>query len=148
MRCDRLFAAAGLAALCATAPPAAAQHVLQQLDQSQKATVDRLTAPLSGHKRRGQPPPPVVSVVAIKFANVVKGIPDNAALGAKLADVLVFNNDGSPFTGTIGFGPPDYNAGGCYGVSGSAVVLACHLTAADDGRTLLGTIVAHDPTAP
>jgi hypothetical protein len=146
MRMRPLLAAAGLAA-CAS--PAAAQHLPQQLGAAGQAYVDRITTPLSGHSYlRERQPPPAVLAVAVKFANVMKSIPDTTAVGAKLADVLVFNNNGSPFGGTLGFGPPYYNAGGCFGIAGSAVVLACRLTAAADGHTLTGTIVAHDPAAP
>jgi hypothetical protein len=147
MRMRPLLAAAGLAA-CAS--PAAAQHLPQQLGAAGQAYVDRMTAPLSGGHSylRELRPPPKTLVVAIKFANVMTPIPDTTAVGAKLADVVVFNNNGSPFGGTLGFGPPYYNAGGCFGIAGSAVVLACRLTAAADGHTLTGTIVAHDPAAP
>jgi hypothetical protein len=46
-------------------------------------------------------------------------IPDTTPLGATVATYTVTMSDGSPFVGTIGFGPPNFDAGGIFALSGS-----------------------------
>jgi hypothetical protein len=45
-------------------------------------------------------------------------IPDTTPLGATVATYTVRMSDGSPFVGTIGFGPPNFDAGGIFALSG------------------------------
>jgi hypothetical protein len=46
-------------------------------------------------------------------------VPDTAPLGAVVATYTVTTSDGSPFGGTIGFGAPNFDAGGIFSLAGS-----------------------------
>ena len=46
-------------------------------------------------------------------------IPDTTSVGAVVATYTVTMSDGSPFVGTIGFGPPNFDAGGIFALTGS-----------------------------
>ena len=46
-------------------------------------------------------------------------VPDTTPLGAVVATYAVTMSDGSPFLGTVGFGPPNSNAGGIFAMTGS-----------------------------
>jgi hypothetical protein len=46
-------------------------------------------------------------------------VPDTTSAGAVVASYTVTMSDGSPFVGTIGFGPPNFDAGGIFALTGS-----------------------------
>jgi hypothetical protein len=46
-------------------------------------------------------------------------LPDTTSRGAVVATYTVAMTDGSPFVGTIGFGPPNFDAGGIFALAGS-----------------------------
>ena len=46
-------------------------------------------------------------------------MPDTTPLGAVVATYAVTMSEGSPFLGTMGFGPPNSNAGGIFAMTGS-----------------------------
>ena len=46
-------------------------------------------------------------------------LPDTTSRGAVVAAYTVTMSDGSPFVGTIGFGPPNFDAGGIFALTGS-----------------------------
>jgi hypothetical protein len=46
-------------------------------------------------------------------------LPDTTSVGAVVATYMVTMSDGSPFVGTIGFGPPNFDAGGIFALTGS-----------------------------
>jgi len=46
-------------------------------------------------------------------------VPDTIPVGAVVATYTVTMSDGSPFLGTIGFGPPNFDAGGIFALTGS-----------------------------
>jgi hypothetical protein len=46
-------------------------------------------------------------------------VPDTISVGAVVATYTVTMGDGSPFVGTIGFGPPNFDAGGIFALTGS-----------------------------
>jgi hypothetical protein len=46
-------------------------------------------------------------------------LPDTTSVGAVVATYTVTMSDGSPFVGTIGFGPPNFDAGGVFALTGS-----------------------------
>ena len=46
-------------------------------------------------------------------------MPDTITVGAVVATYTVTMSDGSPFAGTIGFGPPNFDAGGTFSLTGS-----------------------------
>jgi hypothetical protein len=46
-------------------------------------------------------------------------VPDTTSLGTVVATYTVAMSDGSPFVGTIGFGPPNLDAGGIFALRGS-----------------------------
>jgi hypothetical protein len=50
---------------------------------------------------------------------VAPSIPDTTAKGAVVATVTVTMDDGSPFTGTLGFVAPNVDAGGIFSLTGS-----------------------------
>jgi hypothetical protein len=73
-------------------------------------------------------PPPVVAVpTGIVFNPAAPSIPADSPLGSPVSDIAVTMSDGSAFAGTLGFGAPDYNASGCFGIQASRVVVACAL---------------------
>jgi hypothetical protein len=46
-------------------------------------------------------------------------MPDTTPVGAVVATYTVTMSDGSPFVGAIGFGPPNFDAGGIFSLTGS-----------------------------
>jgi hypothetical protein len=68
-----------------------------------------------------------------------------APKGAVVADIVVAMSDGSPFTGTLGFGPPNYDAGGAFAISGSNLIInPSGAGVGSDGGTIQNcTIVAN-----
>jgi hypothetical protein len=46
-------------------------------------------------------------------------LPDTSSGGAVVAAYTVTMSDGSAFVGTIGFGPPNFDAGGIFALTGS-----------------------------
>ena len=63
------------------------------------------------------PPPPPATVITVT-PNTPQ-VPDTTSAGAVVATYTVTMNDGSPFVGTIGFGPPNFDAGGTFALRGS-----------------------------
>lgn len=63
----------------------------------------------------GAPPP--VPMIAVTPGS--PQMPDTTPLGAVVATYTVAMSDGSPFVGTIGFGPPNFDAGGIFSLAGS-----------------------------
>lgn len=62
------------------------------------------------------PSPPTVMIAVTPNTPQV---PDTTALGAVVATYTVTMSDGSPFVGTIGFGSPNFDAGGIFAITGS-----------------------------
>jgi hypothetical protein len=50
-------------------------------------------------------------------------IPAMTPKGAVVAGIVVSMSDGSAFTGTLGFGPPSYDDGGIFAISGSNLII-------------------------
>ena len=67
------------------------------------------------------PPPPPAPVITVTPSNPT--IPDTTPLGAVVASFAVTMSDGSPFTGSVGFGAPYYDAGGIFAISGNNIVV-------------------------
>jgi hypothetical protein len=65
----------------------------------------------------GAPPPPAAVITVTPNAPQV---PDTTSVGAIVASYTVTMSDGSPFVGTIGFGPPNFDASGIFALTGSA----------------------------
>jgi hypothetical protein len=87
------------------------------------------------------PPKPVVPVpIGITFNPAAPKIPWDSPLGMPVSDIAVTMSDGSAFAGTLGFGAPDYNASGCFGIQASRVVVACQLP--DAGGIIQITVTA------
>jgi hypothetical protein len=63
------------------------------------------------------PPPPPAPVITVT-PNTPQ-VPDTTSVGAVVATYTVTMSDGSPFVGTIGFGPPNFDAGGIFSLTGS-----------------------------
>jgi len=63
------------------------------------------------------PPPPPAPVITVT-PNTPQ-VPDTISVGAVVATYTVTMSDGSPFAGTIGFGPPNFDAGGIFALTGS-----------------------------
>jgi hypothetical protein len=65
------------------------------------------------------PPPPPAPAAVITVTPNTPQVPDTTSLGAIVATYTVTMSDGSPFIGTIGFGPPNLDAGGIFALTGS-----------------------------
>ncbi len=65
------------------------------------------------------PPPPPPPTVVITVTPNTPQIPDTTPVGAVVATYTVAMSDGSPFVGTIGFGPPNFDAGGIFSLTSS-----------------------------
>src|SRR5262249_9005504 len=48
---------------------------------------------------------------------------DTTPLGAVVATFAVSMSDGSPFTGTVGFGAPNYDGGGVFAIAGNNIIV-------------------------
>jgi hypothetical protein len=66
-------------------------------------------------------PPPPTPIISFNPPN--PAIPAMTPKGAVVAGIVVAMSDGSPFTGTLGFGPPNYDAGGIFAISGSNLII-------------------------
>lgn len=66
----------------------------------------------------GPPPPPPIPLVTVTPASPV--IADTTPLGAVVAAISVVMSDGSPFTGTLSFGAPNFSDGNVYALSRSS----------------------------
>jgi hypothetical protein len=64
------------------------------------------------------PPAPAQAPVITVTPNTPQ-VPDTTSAGAVVATYTVTMSDGSPFVGTIGFGPPNFDAGGIFSLTGS-----------------------------
>jgi hypothetical protein len=67
------------------------------------------------------PPPSPQPVITISPSN--PEVPDTTPLGAVVATYAVTMSDGSPFTGTVQFGAPNFDGGGVFALSGSSIVV-------------------------
>jgi hypothetical protein len=66
------------------------------------------------------PPPPAPPPAAvITVTPNTPQVPDTTSVGAVVAAYTVTMSDGSPFVGTIGFGSPNFDAGGIFALAGS-----------------------------
>ena len=65
------------------------------------------------------PPPPPAPAAVITVTPNTPQVPDTASVGSVVATYTVTTSDGSPFVGTIGFGPPNFDAGGIFALTGS-----------------------------
>jgi hypothetical protein len=65
------------------------------------------------------PPPPSPTSPVITVTPNTPQLPDTTSRGAVVATYTVTMSDGSPFVGTIGFGPPNFDAGGIFALTGS-----------------------------
>jgi hypothetical protein len=64
------------------------------------------------------PPQPVITVMPS-----TPSVPDTTRLGAVVATYSVKMSDGSPFTGSVGFGPPYYDGKGAFALSGNSIIV-------------------------
>jgi hypothetical protein len=60
--------------------------------------------------------PPTVKIIVTPNT---PQLPDTTSVGAVVATYTVTMSDGSPFVGTIGFGSPNFDAGGIFALTGS-----------------------------
>ena len=65
------------------------------------------------------PPPPSPPAAVITVNPNTPQLPDTTPVGSVVATYAVTMSDGSPFVGTIGFGPPNFDAGGIFALTGS-----------------------------
>jgi hypothetical protein len=70
------------------------------------------------------PPPPAAAQPVITVNPETPFIPDTTPLGAVVATYTVSMSDGTPFTGTVRFGAPSYDAGGIFALSGDKIVVS------------------------
>ncbi len=60
----------------------------------------------------------VIPIIVV--APTMPTIPNTTALGATVATITVTLSNGGTFTGTMSFGPPYFDDGGIYAISGSS----------------------------
>ena len=91
----------------------------------------------------GDPPSLMLS-----FDSPNPSIPANAPLGSVVATITASWSDGSPFTGSLSFGPPYSNDGGVFAISGNNLIVnpAGPGVSADANTTQNVTVVATTPT--
>ena len=65
------------------------------------------------------PPPPPPPAPVITVTPNTPQVPDTTSVDAVVAIYTVTMSDGSPFVGTIDFGPPNFDAGGIFSLTGS-----------------------------
>jgi hypothetical protein len=75
-------------------------------------------APFTVQSAAPSPPAPAITVTPSNPT-----IPDTTPLGAVVATFAVTMSDGSPFTGTVGFGAPNYDAGGVFAIAGNNIIV-------------------------
>jgi hypothetical protein len=59
----------------------------------------------------------------LTFSPALPVVSDTAEVGTVLATIVVRVSDGTPFTGSLGFGRPDYNDHGICAIEGRTVIL-------------------------
>jgi hypothetical protein len=69
------------------------------------------------------PPPPSAAQPVITVTPSTPVVPDTTPPGAVIATFQVAMTDGSPFTGTVRFGAPFYDAGGIFALSGKNIIV-------------------------
>jgi hypothetical protein len=77
------------------------------------------SAALALNVTAGAAPPPSPPTVIITVTPNTPQIPDTTSAGAVVATYTVMMSDGSPFVGTVGFGAPNFDAGGIFALRGS-----------------------------
>ena len=60
----------------------------------------------------------------IIVAPVTPQVPDTTPRGATVATFSVMMSDGSPFTGTVRFGAPNYDGKGVFALSGNRIIVS------------------------
>src|SRR5438445_7955229 len=70
---------------------------------------------------RGVVTPPPVLLLSFNPPN--PSIASSTLVGVTVATVTATWSDGSPFTGALGFGPPNYDDGGTFALSGNALII-------------------------
>jgi hypothetical protein len=87
---------------------------------------------------------PIGTTLTLSFSPPNPSIPANAPLGTVVTTINPTWSDGSPFTGTLSFGPPYSNDQGVFAISGSNLVVNPNGpgVSSDANTTLNVTIVA------
>jgi hypothetical protein len=87
---------------------------------------------------------PTGTTLTLSFSPPNPGIPANAPLGTVVATITPAWSDGSPFTGTLSFGPPYSNDQGVFAISGGNLIVNPNGpgVSSDANTTLNVTIVA------
>jgi hypothetical protein len=99
----------------------------------------------NGHHQQQPPPPPSPSpTLTLTISPQMPSVPDSAPVGTVVATVTAAWSDGSPFTGTLSFGPPYNDDGGTFALSGNKLIISpTGLGIMGDGGTVQNvTIVA------
>jgi hypothetical protein len=83
-----------------------------------------------------------VPVLSLSFDPPNPSIPKTARGGTTVATVIARWSDGTPFSGTLAFGPPYWNAGGAFAISGNKLIVNPNGPGVAAGETTHVTIVA------
>jgi hypothetical protein len=67
--------------------------------------------------------PAPAPVLSLSFEPPSPSIPNTTPLGATVATIVATWSNGQPFTGTLGFGSPDSNAGNVFAISGNSLII-------------------------
>jgi len=79
------------------------------------------TASCSAPLAQPSPPPPALTLTVSPFTPIIS---ETAPLGTTVATVTAAWSNGSPFTGTIQFTAPYYDAGGTFALSGNQLIIS------------------------
>ena len=102
--------------------PQAGQHSVAPATTAPKpappAPIPHRAVPVA---RSTAPPGPLRPLIMV--APVTPHTPDTTPPGATVATYSVMMSDGSPFTGTVRFGPPYYDGNGVFALSGNKIIV-------------------------
>ena len=105
----------------ATRPPAGKHSVAPATTAPKPAPLPPIphhAVPVARSTAPPGPPRPVIMV-----GPVTPHVPDTTPRGATVATYSVTMSDGSPFTGTVRFGPPHYDGTGVFALSGNKIIV-------------------------
>jgi hypothetical protein len=90
------------------------------------ARPSRLTAASPGPAAMPRPPPgppPGPPVLSLSFIPPNPSVPKTARPGTVVARIIAHWSDGDPFRGTLAFGPPYWNDGGVFAITGDRLIV-------------------------
>jgi hypothetical protein len=105
----------------ATRPPAGKHSAARATTAPKPAPLPPIPHRAVPVARSAAPPGPPRPVITV--APVTPHVPDRTPRGATVATYSVMMSDGSPFTGTVRFGPPYYDGNGVFALSANKIIV-------------------------